>query len=145
MRWGKLEGTIEVMDEGTWVTKQIAIELPDQVLADEGLLFLKHGTAACQGNAADCGAKRLGNGYVDYSNFNHSTESIYSGVNVSYVERQPDNLSCAYTDKTDDLWVRVLGSDGYTGNNIEAFVKQAEDTRNVIQFIHTVIQDPVAP
>ncbi|MBW4964673.1 hypothetical protein KZZ06_22015, partial [Sulfitobacter sp. CW3] len=69
MRWGKLEGTIEVMDEGTWVTKQIAIELPDQVLADEGLLFLKHGTAACQGNAAECGVKRLVSGYVDYSNF----------------------------------------------------------------------------
>jgi len=144
MRWGKLEGTIEVMDEGTWVTKQIAIELPDQVLADEGLLFLKHGTAACQGNAAECGAKRLVSGYVDYSNFSHTTESIYSGVDVSYVERQPDNLSCAYIDKTDDLWIRVLDSDNYTGSNIEAFVKQAEDTRNVIQFIHTVIQDPVA-
>jgi len=144
MRWGKLEGTIEVMDEGNWVTKQIAIELPDQILADEGLLFLKHGSAACQGNASECGAKRLGNGYVDYSNFTHTTETIYSGVDVSYVERQPDNLSCAYTDKTDDLWIRVLGSDGYTGSNIEAFVKQAEDTRSVIQFIHTVIQDPVA-
>jgi hypothetical protein len=145
MRWGKLEGTIEVMDEGSWVPKQIAIELPDQVLADEGLLFLKHGTAACQNDPADCGAKNLPvSGYIDYSSFTHTTETIYSGVDVSYVERQPDDLSCAYTDKTDDLWIRVLYSDAYTGSNIEAFVKQAEDTRNVIQFIHTVIQDPVA-
>ncbi len=143
MRWGKLEGDIEVREDGQLVTKHIAIELPDQILADEGLLFLKTGNAACQGNTADCGAKRLSNGYVDYSSFNHSTETVYSGVDVSYVERQPDSLSCAYTDKTDDLWTRVLGNDGYAGNNIEAFVKQAEDTRTVIQFIHTIIHDPV--
>lgn len=80
---------------------------------------------------------------VDYSAFTHTTQDIYAGADVSFVERQPDDLSCAYGDRTEDVWERILESDAYTGTNIEAFVKQAEDTRNVIQFIHTVIQDPV--
>lgn len=144
MRWGKLEGTVEIMQDGTWTPVDLAIKPElEQQLTDEGLLFLMTGTTACQGNAADCGAKRLTSGYVDYSAFNHSTETIYSGANVNFVERQPGDLSCAYGDRTADVWQRILGSDGYTGSNIDAFVKQAEDTRNVIQFIHTVIQDPL--
>ncbi|PHQ16855.1 hypothetical protein CLH61_02485 [Marinobacter profundi] len=144
MRWGKLEGTVEIIQDGTWTPVDLAIkeDLRDQLTA-EGLLFLMDGTEACQGNAADCGAKRLTSGYVDYSAFNHTTATIYSGAMVDFVERQPDDLSCAYGDRTEDVWVRVLGSDDYTGSNIDAFVKQAEDTRNVIQFIHTVIQDPL--
>lgn len=142
MRWGKLEGQVEIIEDGVSVVKDIAITLDDAVLQAEGLLYLKKGSMTCQGNPAECGFKRLPSGYVDYTGFAHRTADVYSGVDVSYVERQPEDPDCAYGDRTDDLWQRVLGSDAYDGINIAAFVKQAEDTRTVIEFIHTVIQDP---
>lgn len=144
MRWGKLEGQVEIMVDGSWVTENIAVTLDDAVLDAEGLGYLKHGTAACQGNPAECGFKRLPSGYVDYTGFAHRTEDVYSGVDVNFVERQPDDLSCAYGDRTEDVWTRVLDSDPYDDVNIGAFVKQAEDTRTVVQFVHTKIQDPVS-
>lgn len=144
MRWGKLEGSVEIMQDGSWTTVDLAIKPElEQQLTDEGLLFLMTGTTACQNDPAECGTNRLASGYVDYSAFNHTTQTVYSGAQVDFVERQPVDLSCAYGDRTEDVWERVLASDDYTGSNIEAFVKQAEDTRNVIQFIHTVIQDPL--
>lgn len=139
MRWGSLEGDVEIMVDGSWVTHPLVINdagFTDVSLAEAGLEFLKAG-------GSSSGVGHLASGHVDYSSFSHTTETIYSGANVDFVERQPDDLSCAYGDRTADVWVRVLGSDGYTGTNIDAFVKQAEDTRNVIQFIHTVIQDPL--
>lgn len=144
MEWGKLEGTIDLMVDGTWVPTNISLTLDDAILDAEGLGYLKHGDAACQSNALNCGVSRLPSGFVDFSTFSHTTQDVFSGVDVSYVERQ-DDPSCGYVDKTDDLWERVLNSDPYTGSNIGAFVKLAEDTRNTIQFIHTVIQDPVIP
>lgn len=144
MKWGKLEGDVEIMQDGSWVTQHLAITLDDAVLDAEGLLFLKKGTSTCQGNGGmNCGVGTLPNGFVDYRSFTHTTQDIYGGVNVDFVERQPAGSACGYADQTADVWTRVLGSDGYTGTNIEAFVKQAEDTRNVIQFTHTVIQDPL--
>lgn len=143
MRWGKLEGQVEIMEDGVWVTENIAISLDDAVLDAEGLGYLKHGTPACQGDPGQCGFKRLPSGYVDYTGFAHRSEDVYSGVDVNFVERQPDDLSCAYGDRTEDVWTRVLASDPYDGVNIDAFVKQAEDTRTVVQFVHTKIQDPV--
>lgn len=144
MKWGKLEGDIELMEDGTWVNTHISITLDDAILDAEGLGYLKHGTAACQLDEADCGAKQLASGYVDYTGFNHNSEDVFAGVDVSFVERQSD-LSCAYIDKTEDLWERILESDSYDGSNIDAFVHLAEDTRKIIQFTHTVIQDPVTP
>ncbi|SFN52278.1 hypothetical protein [Marinobacter pelagius] len=139
MRWGSLEGDVEIMVDGSWVTHTLVIDdasFTDVTLAEAGLEFLK-------ADSSSSGVGHLPSGYVDYSTFTHTTETIYSGAEVDFVERQPDDLSCAYGDRTEDVWERVLGSDQYSGVNIEAFVKQAEDTRNVIQFIHTVIQDPL--
>ncbi|MDF1820014.1 MAG: hypothetical protein P1U64_00475 [Alcanivoracaceae bacterium] len=143
MRWGKLEGQVDIMEDGNWVTKDIAVTLDDAILDAEGLGYLKHGTAACQGDPMECGYKQLASGYVDYSQFSHSTEDVYSGVNVDYVERQDEMAVCGYQDQSADVWERILGSDAYVDTNIGAFVKQAEDTRTVISFIHTVIQDPL--
>ncbi|MDX5375321.1 MAG: hypothetical protein LPK43_06000, partial [Gammaproteobacteria bacterium] len=143
MRWGKLEGTVEIMEDGTWVTKTIQITLDDAVLDAEGLGYLKRGTTACQGNPDACGSSRLPGGYVDYSAFTHNAQEDFQGVDVSYVERTPDDLSCGYADRTSPLWERVLGSDAADYANIAGFVVQAENTRNIIQFVHTVIQNPV--
>ena len=143
MKWGKLDGDIEVRQDGSWVTKHVSITLDDSVLDAQGLGFLKHGSAACQANAADCGAKQLPSGYLDYSGFSHNSSTVYNGVNVNYVERQTDP-SCGYVDKTDSIMSRILGNDTTDYTNIAAAVQQAEDTRKIIQFIHTVIQDPVA-
>ena len=74
--------------------------------------------------------------------FSGKREWTLGGYTVSFVERQ-DDLICSYTDRTEDLWVRVLESDANPYSDIAAFVKQAEDTRKIIQFTHTVIQDPV--
>jgi hypothetical protein len=142
MRWGKLEGTIEIMQEGDRVTIPVSITLDDAVLNQEGLAFLKYGSPACEADPAECGALLRPSGYVDYGAFNHNSFDVYGGVNVSFVERQ-DDPTCGYVDRAEPLWERVLGSDNADYENIEAFVKQAEDTRNVIHFIHTVIQDPV--
>ena len=142
MEWGKLEGSIDLMVDGTWVPTPISITLDDAILDAEGLGFLKHGSVACQTDSEECGINQLPSGFADFSDFQHTSEDVFGGVTVDYVERQ-DDPSCAYADKSDDLWERVLGSDPYSGVNIEAFVKLAEDTRNTIQFIHTVIQDPV--
>ena len=144
MKWGKLDGDIEVMQDGSWVTKHVSITLDDAVLDAQGLGFLKHGSAACQANAADCGAKQLPSGYLDYTGFSHNSSTVYNGVNVNYVERQTDP-SCGYVDKTDPIMTRILGNDTTDYSNIAAAVQQAEDTRKIIQFIHTVIQDPVTP
>ncbi|MCK0154506.1 hypothetical protein MWU49_12380 [Alcanivorax sp. S6407] len=143
MRWGKLEGQVEIMEDGVMVVKNTAITLDDAILNAEGLGYLKHGSVACQGNPDNCGATLLPSGYVDYSGFAHRTQDVYAGVDVSYVERQPDDPDCAYGDRTADIWERVLGSDPYDGSNIEAFVKQAEDTRTVVEFVHTIIHDPL--
>ena len=143
MRWGKVEGTVEVMEDGVWVTKDIAITLDDSVLDAEGLGYLKHGSDECVADPANCGIKRLPSGYVDYRTFTHRSQDDFAGVEVAFVERTPDDLMCGYADRTADLWERVLAGDAYDGANIEAFVKQAEDTRNIIRFVHTVIQDPV--
>lgn len=141
MKWGKLEGTIDLMVEGSWTPTAISLTLDDAILDAEGLGYLKHGSATCQSNPQNCGSRRLPSGFVDYRDFSHSTQNVFGGVMVNYVERQDDPL-CPYTSKTDDVWQRVLGSDPYSGTNIGAFVKLAEDTRNTIHFIHTVIQEP---
>ena len=143
MRWGKLEGTVEIMEEGAWVSKPISITLDDTVLDAEGLGYLKRGNAECQADPVNCGIKRRPSGYVDYSAFTHNSQTDFAGIDVSFVERLPEGSACVYADRTEDLWTRILESDASDYANIAAFVKQAEDTRNIIQFIHTVIQDPV--
>jgi hypothetical protein len=145
MRWGKVEGTVRLMEDGVWVTHDISITLDDAVLDGQGLGYLKHGTAECQAVPANCPAAKLPSGYLDYSAFTHNPQVDFAGVTVNFVERTPDDLSCSYADQSADLWERVLESDPYDGANIEAFVEQAENTRTIIQFIHTVIQDPVTP
>ena len=142
MRWGKLEGTVEIMQEGDLVTLPVSITLDDAVLDAEGLGFLKRGDAACQANPANCGAVLRPSGYVDYEGFSHNSFDAYGDVDVSFVERQ-DDPTCGYIDRTESLWEWVLGGDDTDYQHIEAFVKQAEDTRNIIGFIHTKIQDPV--
>lgn len=141
MRWGKLEGTVEIMQEGDWVTVPVSVTLGDDVLDAEELGYLKHGDPGCQADPAACGARLRPSGYVDYEGFTHNSFDVYGGVDVSFVERQ-DDPSCGYVDRTEPLWEWVLGSDDTDYAEIEAAVQQAEDTRTIIQFTHTVIQDP---
>lgn len=142
MRWGKLEGPVQIRT-GEGVLETINLVLDEAKLTGEGLGYLKTGNAACQADPADCGASRLPSGYVDYSAFSHNSQDDFDGVDVSFVERTPEGSACAYVDVTDGLWERVLESDATTEGNIAGFVAQAEDTRTIIQFIHTVIQDPL--
>jgi hypothetical protein len=142
MKWGKIEGTVDIMEDGQWVTKPIAITLDDALLDAEGLGYLKHGSPECQADPDNCGVRRRASGYVDYAGFTHNSQEDFGGVDVSYVERQTD-AACGYVDRTESLWERVLGSDSTDYTAINAFVQQAEDTREIIKFTHTVIHDPV--
>jgi len=148
MEWGKLEGEVTIIGEGgVSETVPIAITLDDAVLEAEGLGYLKQGNQACKANPADCGYKWQHGSvpdYVDYSSFIYSTQAVYEGIPVSFVETQSAG-ECRYVDQTADIWVRVLGSDPFDGSNIAAIVQRAEDTRKVVDFIHTIIHDPVVP
>ncbi|HEY9147920.1 MAG TPA: hypothetical protein VIQ22_02825, partial [Gammaproteobacteria bacterium] len=149
MEHGKLDGiTLQIMgEEGQLENYVVDITVPQEVLDAEGLGYLKQGNQACQANPADCGYKWQHGSvpdYVDYSSFLYSTQAVYEGIPVSFVETQSAG-ECRYVDQTADIWVRVLGSDPFDGSNIAAIVQRAEDTRKVVDFIHTIIHDPVVP
>lgn len=147
MEFGKLDGiTLQIRgEEGVMVDYVIDITVPQGVLDAQGLGYLKQGDQACQDNSANCGYKwQVGDAtdYVDYSSFSYSSQAAYAGIEVSFVETQ-DTLECRYVEQTADIWVRVLGEDSFDGSNIAAIVQRAEDTRKVVNFIHTIIHDPL--
>jgi hypothetical protein len=145
MRWGKLDGEVEIRtEEGALETINLSITLDDEDLDAQGLGYLKRGNPACDTETDPvCGIQRLENGYADFRGFNHDSRAAFEFFDVSFVERTPDDLDCAYADRTEDLWERVLEENSFNGGNIAAFVELAEDTRRIINFIHTTIHDPV--
>ena len=145
MEWGKLEGNVEIMQEGQWVTVPVSITLDDAIVNANGLGYLKYGEGECATNPSPstCSYSRLpGSGYVDYRNFSHNSQTDFQGVSFDYIEYQ-EGADCEYVMMTDqDLYQTVLAAGDETpDDNIAAFVKQAEDTRKIILFTHEVIHD----
>lgn len=142
MTEGTLEVTVTIQKEGT--TEDIALEigLDVEVLNEHGLGFLKRGQYSY-------GTEVHANGFADFSENSHNPQADYNTITLDFVERW-DDPTCAYQAKTDEVWTRILdgevgadGEDESPAKNLAAFVQHADNTRRVIVFMHTMIQDPV--
>jgi hypothetical protein len=151
MKSGTLEVPVTVNIEGTKETFTLEVTLPNEILNEHGMGFLKYGDGST-GNPRGIG--HHSNGYGDLSEISHCPWADYGprvdfeGVPVDFVERQ-DGV-CPYDDQNDFVWGRVLdgeiGAEGEStdpASNIAAFVQHADNSRRVIVFIHSIIQDPV--
>lgn len=147
MKSGTLEVPVTVNIEGTKETRTLEITLSDDVLNEHGMGYLKYGDGS---PGSPRGIDITNGGYADFSEVSHCPKADYEGVLVDFVERQ-DGV-CPYEDRIGiDIWPRVLnaeiGVEGEEDNNpashISAFVQHADNARRVINFIHSVIHDPV--
>jgi hypothetical protein len=146
MKFGTLEVTVKINIEGTKTPIDLEITLSDEVLYGHGMGYLKYGANT---SGPPTGIGHHANGYADFRELSHCPKADYIGVFTDYVERQ-DGF-CPYTDQNGEIWTRVLdaeigaeGEDDNPASNIAAFVQHADDSRRVIGFIHSIIQDPAA-
>ena len=151
MKSGTLEVPVTINIEGTKETFTLEVTLPDEILNEHGMGFLKNGDGSTNNPQ---GIGHHTNGYADLSEVSHCPWADYGpregfdSVPVDFVERQDD--FCPYDDQSDFVWSRVLdsevgarGEDDSPASNIAAFVQHADDSRLIIVFIHSVIQDPL--
>ncbi|MFT6925074.1 MAG: hypothetical protein ACJAZP_000644 [Psychromonas sp.] len=87
----------------------------------------------------------LYNNYADFSSVSYDSKERYHKTSIDFVQY---NLNYdevmdprVYFDATADVWERVLDSEDFSGTNIVAFAKLADDARKVITFMHNIIQD----
>ncbi|WP_415225138.1 hypothetical protein [Psychromonas sp.] len=88
----------------------------------------------------------LYNNYADFSTVIHNSKKRYHKTSIDFVQYNldydaEDMNSPVYFDDTADIWERVLDSESFSGTNIVAFAKLADDARKVITFMHNIIQD----
>lgn len=104
------------------------------------LEFLRSGT---EGRDLDHGVDLIGS-YLDLSGSVHDSRGEYQRIGVDFVQYQDPAAdpapACEYVDAHADLWERVLGSREFSGSNIAAFTRHADDARRIILFTHAIIQ-----
>jgi|GEM_PF-1016670 len=82
--------------------------------------------------------------YADFSAVSYDSKERYHNKSIDFVQYNLDYVdltSPVYFDDSADIWERVLDSESFTGSNILAFAKLADDARKVINFMHNIIQD----
>lgn len=136
MTEGRLAGYgVETIGDEGQVIPAPWLEIRDDLPMGD-LAVLRDGTPGRDGGIS------LHENYADYSSDYHSTQAEYSGMEIDYVQYQlPDAYSCVYRDERSDAFARVFAGVGHEEDNIAAFARHADDTREMIRFMHLVIQD----
>jgi len=128
-------GVAKIGEEGETIPAPWLEIRPDLDLGE--LSYLREGT-----EGRDHGVDLI-NSYADLSVASHFSKLDYHNKMVEFVQYNPPadvTETCLYFDDAADTWERVLESDDFSGTNIAAFAKHADDARKVIVFTHEIIQ-----